>query len=154
MDCQRRTYNGFRTRILILAAAMTPACAPGPQPAALISVHGRVTLNGGSWPNPGILTFEPIDPKDAESKIGVAAFDTEGTFRAISRDLREGLHPGYYKVTVNCWQIVPASGEEGGAPVLAEYVPEAYRQASSTRLSLVLEPDDGETEVLLDVTSR
>lgn len=124
-----------------------PAAKPGATKPSGVRIRGRITYGGGEWPAPGCLYFSCV--KSAEEfpwRPAHAEFDTDGTFEA-----REGLMPGRYKVTVECWERPPTPEDDPGK----NYVPPEYRSPATTPFELTANPDDNAIEDLQwDVPKR
>ena len=124
---------------LVIAAALC-VLAPGcrrPHP-AMIPVRGKVTLNGGPWPKPGMIFFCPV--KAAEGFLthpGSAVFGTDGVFAARTSRY-EGLIPGEYQVAVKCWEKEPSDAGPGIA-----YTPMRFTVGSESGLELKVPAGSG-----------
>lgn len=110
----------------------------------LVPVAGRVTLDGGSWPNAGHLTFvlvsdAPVSelggPVNASARVGFAEFDAGGRFVAQTRVPGDGLKPGRYRVGVSCWREPPDLARPGKGPI----PPERFRDAATSPLVIDVE---------------
>jgi len=113
-----------------------------------IPIRGRVTFEGGPPPAPGVLYFTSDDPAEGFPRRPASAdFDVEGRFEVKSWDAGDGLVPGRYKVTVECWEVAPMMGE--GPP--KSYVPEKYQSTATSDLEIEITRDDSSREIELDV---
>lgn len=113
-----------------------------------VSVTGRVTYGGGDWPTSGILDFRAV--KAAEGKTlhpGSAQFGPDGRFTAKSAR-SEGLVPGEYTVTVECWQEPPSMDNPNSGK---SYVPQKYRNPKTSGLTLVIKADQSSAEFNADI---
>ena len=117
----------------------------------LIPVSGRVTLDGQVVPGPGTLYFTVAEPAAGHPRRpGKAEFAADGTFEATSIKQGDGLVPGSYKVAVHCWQTMPTS--DNPSPKIL--IPEHYCRASSSGLTLDVNPDDSEKTWNVELRSR
>lgn len=137
------------------AALLTAPTLTGCKPAderGLVPVAGRVTLNGGAWPQSGTLYFLPAAAGDASpasprsTRPGLAEFDTAGGFVAQTRRPGDGLMPGRYRVGVWCWREPPSADTPGEGPA----APEAVRNAATSTLSVDI-PPSGTRDLVIDV---
>lgn len=147
--------HALRGGAALLAIAALPGC--GPRDArGLVPVAGRITLDGGSWPKPGTLTFISADEQPAAAagadpapqpvRVGFAEFEAEGRFVAQTRRPGDGLVPGRYRVGVNCWLERPDVASPGSGPV----PPEAVRDPLTSSLFVDV-PAGGTATLSLDV---
>lgn len=158
MNRQNRPVRAFRpltknrsitlTLACLLIASALPACGSGPSPVNPIHVSGKITLDGRPWPRPGMLAFEPVD---GNGKVAVALFEKDGTFNLTSVDLKEGIYPGRYRISVTCWMVEPTVDETGALRGGKSCVPEPYRQAKTSDLNFSVKPGYGLTEILVDL---
>jgi len=120
----------------------------GPDRPQTIPISGTVTFDGGPPPAPGALYFTSDDPAEGfDRRPAVADFDAEGRFEVKSWEEGDGLVPGHYKITVECWEVAPMMGE--GPP--KSYVPEKYTSDRTTDLEIEVTADDAGREIELDV---
>lgn len=140
--------------LTLLGSAVLSGCGPA-DARGLVPVAGRITLAGGSWPNPGTLAFVPADEQSAASagktmppvRMGFAEFDAEGRFVAQSRRPGDGLMPGRYRVGVSCWKKPPDVASPGEGPA----APEAVRDPRTSPL-VVEVPPTGVRNLVIDVS--
>jgi hypothetical protein len=79
-----------------------------------IPVGGRITFGGGPPPAAGAVFFAPIDAEAGyPRRPGRAMFDEEGSYEATSFEEGDGLVPGEYRVSVECWKSPPGMGGAG-----------------------------------------
>jgi hypothetical protein len=102
-----RLVRRARPRVLLLVGllpALVLGCGGVEQEKGLVPVSGKVTLDGGPWPQPGQITFTPTaagkDP-NAASVSYVAKFATDGSF-TVANPSANGMKPGKYWVSVDC----------------------------------------------------
>jgi|GEM_PF-2551444 len=101
-------HNCFTFRLLFsigLSSLMLAGC--GGSEKGLVPVSGYITFDGGPWPKPGKITFLPIGDSGTELRPASADFATDGAFTVSSYDGSQGLYPGEYGVTVECWEEEP-----------------------------------------------
>ena len=114
----------------------------------MVPVQGKITFGGKAWPKEGMLYFLPVEaPAGVSKRPGAALFDREGNFRAGSFGKGDGLLPGRYKITVECWEVAPSM--EG--PPAKSYVPAKYQNAATSDLELTAVAGAPQTGVVLDV---
>jgi len=129
-------------------AAILPFCGCGKSGAKTMPIAGRVTLGGNAWPHAGTLSFHPIEAPPGMPKIpGSADFSPDGSFTATTFKANDGLAPGRYRVTVDCWEKRPLDGQPGKNC----YVPEQYRNPKTTPLEIDVSSGAKRADVLFDV---
>jgi len=149
MSSNQNARRLFRRRWVLAWGGMAavgllvPGC--GPRVKGLNVVRGKVTYGGGPWPKEGMITFAG-GPRPASAK-----FDTEGNFAVESFEKQQGLFPGKYKVSVECWEeqpqmMVPNSGKS--------YVPNKYRSPASSDLEITVEAGKPLTDLKLDIPKK
>ena len=135
----------------LLVAPTLTGCRPADE-RGLVPVAGRVTLNGGAWPQPGKLYFLPAAAADTppasprSTRPGFAEFETSGDFVVQTRRPGDGLMPGRYRVGVWCWRKEPSAEEPGEDPA----GPEAVRNAATSALFVDI-PATGSRDLVIDV---
>ena len=142
MTTRNRRRPDFGRPIFAALAIASALCvlAPGcrPSPPAMIPVHGKVTLNGGRWPKPGMIFFCPVKAaKGFPTKPGSAVFGADGVFVAKTSRY-EGLIPGEYQIAVRCWEKEPGEEDPGIA-----YTSMRFTVASESGLELKVPADSG-----------
>jgi len=137
-----RPYRPLGATICLLL--FTVGC--GSNRPEMVHVYGRVTLDGGDWPKPGVLNFSPVDPAPGFSRRPASAhFGKDGRFTTEAGQ-GEGLIPGTYRVAVTCWQRAPTDKE----PVGQSYVAEEYAEFGQSELELRIEPGSEPVEWNMD----
>ena len=63
----------------------------------------------------------------------------------------DGLIPGKYKISVECWEIAPAMGSSTPPK---SYLPERYGSFATSGLSVNVEPGQKVVELHLDVPKQ
>jgi hypothetical protein len=95
--------------LLLCGLAFYAGCGSG-RPATT-RVSGKVTLGGGAWPKAGTLYFNPLEvPEGGIKRPAMGVFDVNGIYSASSWDKGDGLLPGKYNVSVECWLSPPSMG--------------------------------------------
>lgn len=107
-------------------AALLVAAGCGPSGPKRIEVQGAVRFGGNPPPGDGTVYFAPVRPAEGfRARGGYGAFrkdDGHYVVGSVKRD--DGLVPGTYRVTVECWERPPAGdGAPGKSYVPAGYVP-------------------------------
>ena len=98
-------------------------------PVGRIPVRGRITYGGGPWPAEGTVYFKPVAPAEGHPRLtGIGHFSPAGAFRVQSTGDGQGLVPGRYALTVECWETPP---NMEGRPVKS-YVPRDYQPSEVT----------------------
>ena len=121
--------------ILLLAVGILPCSGCQSDVPEMVPVRGRVTLEGGAWPKPGIVDFTPIKVAPGfPLKPGSARFDTDGAF-VVKTGEYEGLIPGDYRIAVVCWEKPPRDDTPGKS-----YIPHKFSQPALSGLTLKIEP--------------
>jgi hypothetical protein len=88
-------------------------------------VRGTVTFDNGPPPAEGAVFFAPIAAeKGYPRRPARARFGRDGTFAATSFEPGDGLVPGEYRVSVECWKVVPSMGGPGVSYVGSSFAPE------------------------------
>ena len=70
-----------------------------------IAVHGQITYGGGEWPKPGCLYFTSQPAAGVITRPGMAVFGPDGRFQVTTFRPDDGLLPGEYQVSVECWEV-------------------------------------------------
>lgn len=128
----------------LFTAVFAGGCGEG-----TVSVSGRVTYNGGSWPKPGVIHFLPEEPDpDYPSRPGSGQFDTDGQFTVSTYKPGDGLFPGTYSIAVECW-LEPPSLEKSSAGRSA--APPKYQSGRTSDLKVTIEPDKPRRDLELNI---
>jgi hypothetical protein len=116
-----------------------------------IRVSGRVTFDGGPPPAAGTVYFLPIEAGEGfPSRPAAGDFGKDGQFRATTFEPGDGLMPGKYLMSLECWQSPPdMSGNPGKTAV-----PKKYQSPQSSGWKLDITPDTRPQNVTLDVVTR
>ncbi|HBO44437.1 MAG TPA: hypothetical protein DD670_10990 [Planctomycetaceae bacterium] len=115
--------TGIIAAVLMLAV-LAGGCGPsGPK---RVKVEGKVTFNGSPPPADGSFYFAPSKPAPGfPARPAYATFSMgDGTFVVGSVKSDDGLVPGVYRVTLECWRQQPsADGTPGRSHVPEGYIP-------------------------------
>jgi hypothetical protein len=129
---------------LLLVLTLLIGC--GDKGPGLIPVTGKVTYNGGAWPTPGNINFNPVEPAAGFPRLGgTATFNTDGAFTVKSTGDKFGLVPGKYNVNVECWEELPSM--EANKPGKS-YVPDGFTH------EIEIKPGEAKKEVTIDVVRK
>jgi len=135
--------SAFPLLCLLLAAGCGKS---GPE---LVTVRGTVTYGGGEWPTEGMLYFTPDRPAAGmPTRPGRAKFGPDGSFSATSFEEGDGLVPGHYMVSVECWKVPP---EMGSTRPPVSYVPDKYQGGQTSGVDLTIEPGASSAKLDFDV---
>ena len=130
---------------------LTTAAGCGVDRPETIPVSGRITFDGSAPPAAGILYFTTDVPAEGfPRRPTLAKFDEQGGFRVTTWDRGDGLMPGHYKITVECWETPPELGISGGK----SYVPTKYQDPRSTDLRVEIMRDDGSRTLDLNIARQ
>lgn len=131
----------------LLATLAFVGCGGGDHPDT-IPVRGRLTYGGGDWPKPGRIFFTPLEPAEGFPRhAGTAEFETDGRFRAKTWEEGDGLMPGKYRVSIECWKSPPSMGD----PSTLSYVPIDLRIAARSQWEIEVTPGGEALEIERDV---
>lgn len=143
----RRTQRWMAWIVAILALAPWWGCGRGTP--ETVPVRGRVTFRGGPWPQPGVIHFLPHQPHPGyPSRPGWGHFDHDGQFVVTSWQPGDGLVPGTYGVSVECWEV-PESMEKPGSG--KSCVPPKYQSSRTSGWVVVVEPGKPLLDLRFDV---
>ncbi len=135
----------------LLAAILAIGAGCGSDRPATVPVSGRITFDGADPPAAGTLYFTIDAPAEGfPRRPTLAKFDERGHFRVTTWDRGDGLMPGRYKITVECWEIPPELGGAEGK----SHVPKKYQDPTTTDLAVELAPGDRSKTLELDVLRR
>ncbi|HBO44166.1 MAG TPA: hypothetical protein DD670_09585 [Planctomycetaceae bacterium] len=133
--------------ILLVLLVVVGGC--GPSRPDTVPISGKITLDGGSWPNEAMLFFGCVEPAEGYPKrTGKAIVAKDGSFKVGTfGNETDGLMPGKYQVYVMCEGVV------NGKTV--SYVPDKYQIGSQSGMELEVEPGSQAIDNLLwDVPSK
>ena len=117
----------------------------------LVSVRGKVTLGGGSWPRPGSLYFTSVaTAKGGPQRPALGRFGADGGFTVTTLTEGDGLVPGTYRVAVQCCE--PAVGGPGEG---LSHVPLKYSSPATSGLEITIKPGTrGPVNLEFDIPKR
>ncbi len=138
--------------LLAFSLSLVSLAGCGATERGLVPVSGRITLDGGPWPKPGKITFLPVADTGENLRPASADFAPDGGFTVSSFDGAEGLYPGEYQVSVECWESEPgmmkadeakkaaASKKAAGGPTSGKsLVPQKYQSTATSEFKLKVE---------------
>ena len=118
----------------LLVLLLLPACC-GPGRPTTIPVTGTVTFGGKAPPAEGAIYFAPLEPAPGyDKRPGRARFGTDGLFAATSFEDGDGLLPGTYRVSIECWKSPPLMGAAGNSHVPPDFTPPELAVPASGRM--------------------
>lgn len=139
---------GWKHHAGLLTAILLAVGGCGPDRPTTIPVSGRITFDGEAPPAAGTLYFTIDSPAEGfPRRPTLAKFDERGRFRVTTWDRNDGLMPGRYKITVECWEVPPELGGAEGK----SYVPSKYQDPTSTDLAVEIAPSDRSKELELNI---
>ena len=109
--CDRRPRALVAILVSLMSSALMGGCGPsGPD---RVQVVGEVTFDAAPPPAAGTVYFAPIEPAEGlPRRGGYGVFGKgDGTFVVGSVKPDDGLVPGKYRVTIECWEQSP--GDDG-----------------------------------------
>ena len=112
---------------------------------------GLVTFDGQPPPAAGSILFLPVEPAEGfPLRPGSGAFSTDGKFQAQTFEPGDGLMPGKYLVSIECWDVPPnMQGNPGKS-----HVPKKYQSPQESGLKIDITPDMDRQEVKFDVVTK
>lgn len=135
--------------------AMVAGC--GSSDPGLVPVRGKITLDGGPWPQEGTINFTPIGtaqgPQASQNRPGSAKFFTDGSFTAGSFKDGDGLFPGAYSIALDCPESPPKMTDTGRMIEGKNAVPKNYRNPTTSGLTLTVKANE-RADVNLDVKTK
>jgi len=123
---------------LCLAALALIFCGCG-NDKGLIELNGKITLDNKEMPFAGEIKFLPKEVEAGKPmRPARAKFDTNGAFQATSFEPGDGIYPGTYAVTVECWEVSASMG--GPTPINA--IDSKYQNPGQSGLQVIVEPNN------------
>jgi hypothetical protein len=136
-----------RTALALLATLACVGCGGSDHPDT-IPVSGRLTYGGGDWPNPGVIYFTALEPAEGfPRRAGTANFGIDGQFQVKTWQEGDGLMPGKYRISVECWKFPPKLG----GPASVSYVPIEMQVASRSKWEIEVAVDGEAVEIERDI---
>ena len=126
---------------IILCAVLILGCGRGG--AKMVQVVGKVTYRGGACPGPGTVMLAPYEVTGGSGlRPASAEFGDDGAFAVRSFRPGDGLKPGRYRITIQCWKERPQGYDKPGVDVVRPgFHPE----------DLVVAPDSPRVELHYDI---
>jgi hypothetical protein len=139
----------LRSWLVLSVTLVLAACGSNlPQ---TVRVSGRVTFDGKAPPAAGSIYFLPLEAAEGfPSRPAIGEFDANGQYRATTFEPGDGLMPGKYIMSIECWQSPP---NLEGNPVKS-FVPQKYQAANTSGFKLDIAPNMRSQTVDLDVLSK
>ncbi|NLF08380.1 MAG: hypothetical protein GX594_10430 [Pirellulaceae bacterium] len=142
----KQTVFAYAALLLLVALA----CGCGPRRPETVQIRGRITLNGGDWPVPGMIIFTPVEPAEGfPRRAGRGVFDPQGRFQVTTYVKGDGLMPGKYRATVLCGEPIV----DMDTPAKS-FVPDRYQNSAQSGLELIVLPGSGHMEVEYDIPAE
>jgi hypothetical protein len=147
---RRQRHVGAAVCCLLLSLSVSVGCRRGgPE---VVPVRGTITFGGGQWPKAGIVYFVVDSSSTGQpQRPGLGEFDTGGTLTVTTFKKGDGLLPGKYRITVECWETPPQMGSPTSAK---SYVPDSYRSAATSNFTVQVESGQKEVNLHLDVPRK
>jgi hypothetical protein len=136
---------------LLLIAAVTLLSGCGNDGPKTVPVTGKITLNGGPWPERGMIVFAPKEAAEGyPRRAGQAIFDRNGDYSATTFASHDGLIPGAYSVNLRC--ITQVNGDVRKA---VNHVPPNYQRGERSGFEVIVPADDSSVLVFdFDVPTK
>jgi hypothetical protein len=139
----------LRWLLILPCALLLTSCGSGlPQ---TVPVSGCITFDGQPPPAAGTVQFVPLEAAEGfPLRPASGAFGTDGEFEATTFEPGDGLMPGKYTLSIECWDQPPnMTGNPGKS-----HVPKKYQSPKTSGLTLDITPDMGSQVVNLDLVSK
>jgi hypothetical protein len=116
-----------------------------------IRVSGQVTFDGQPPPAAGSVLFLPIESAAGfPSRPASGAFGTDGQFQAQTFEPGDGLMPGKYLISVECWDMPPSMQGNPGK----SHVPKKYQSPQNSGFKLDITRETKPQEIKLEVVTK
>jgi hypothetical protein len=116
-----------------------------------IPVAGVVTFDGKAPPAAGNVLFLPTEAAEGyPMRPATAAFGTDGRFKAQTFDPGDGLMPGKYLVSIECWDTPPSMQGNPGK----SFVPRQYQVPQTSGFALEITPKSRAQEIQLNLDTK
>lgn len=110
-----------------------------------------VTVAGEDPPGPGVVTFTVVKPAEGfPNRPAMAKFGEDGEYSATSFEPGDGLLPGEYAISIECYETPP---NMEGKPVVS-YISEKYMKPASSGFVLTLEPKSRPVVLDMDLDEK
>ena len=121
----------------------------GPDRPQTVPVSGVITFGNGPWPKSGKIFFTCVEPEPGfPLRPGVADFDRDGSFVVTSYEPGDGLVPGTYRLSIECWEVAP---NFDGIPSQS-VIPDRYHDPATNGIEeIVIKSSDNQRELELDI---
>jgi hypothetical protein len=141
----------MRLRLFLILPAVLLLTSCGSDLPQTIPVSGRVTFDGKPPPAVGNVQFLALEAAEGfPLRPASGAFGTDGQYRAQTFEPGDGLMPGKYLLSVECWDVPPnMSGNPGKS-----HVPKKYQSPRTSGFTLDITPDMRKQVVNLDVVTK
>ncbi|MCC7475817.1 MAG: hypothetical protein IT425_10500 [Pirellulales bacterium] len=114
-----------------------------------VPASGSVTFAGGPPPAEGTIIFTPVSVAEGFPKRpGRAHFDTSGHFTVTTYQSNDGLLPGTYRPSIECWMGKPDSNDPSSFDRL-NHVPKGFQAQEIT-----VSRDSGSVNVSIDIPKK
>ena len=140
------------SNILWLAVSTIVLCVTGcGSPHGTVKVTGQVTVDGQPPPGPGRLTFNVVEPASGfPNRPAMAKFDTDGKFAATTFDPGDGVLPGSYTISIECYETPP---NMEGKPEKS-YIAAKYMNGETSGYELDVSPGSRPIEFNVELSSE
>jgi hypothetical protein len=116
-----------------------------------IDIEGRVTIDGAAPPAGGIVYFLPVEAAPGfPTRPGTGDFGPDGVLSVTTFEQGDGLMPGKYQITVECWDAEPVMG----GPPSKSYLARKYQNATTSGLTVDVASGAGSQTLDLPLTSK
>ncbi len=124
----------------------------GPSRPETVPVSGMVTVDGKAPPGPGLIYFITREAAEGfDRRPATAEFDATGHYTAKTFVPGDGLMPGRYGVSVECWEVAP---NMDGRPMKSYIAPRYGSPATSGLEEIAIEPGSSGREIDFELFSR
>lgn len=140
----------------LVAVILLALSGCGGSVAKTVPVKGVVTLAGGAWPAPATIQFTPLSAADGfPLRPASGNVQLDGTFKVTSFEPGDGLLPGKYEVSVECWKSQPQMSPTGGGMIDGQSaVPDKYRSGKTSGWIVEVPAGSGPLELKYDVPTK
>lgn len=147
----KRTPLRPRSPLLISIPILVLLSGCGGEGIKTVPVTGKITLNGGPWPERGMIVFAPKEAGEGyPRRAGQAIFDRDGSYSATTFTSHDGLIPGAYSVNLRC--VTQVNGDVRKA---VNHVPLNYQRGERSGFEVIVPADDSSVLVFdFDVPTK